>query len=138
MRGAWLRLSPRHDRTRLLHAALEGVALAVRDAMVPLRSAGASLVDLRLAGGGTTDAGWRQLLADVLGCSFRIVDTAAASGRGAALLAGRAAGLLDEPALLSRLPPVAEPSVFPRADQVARYDERYAEFRRSIEALRPD
>jgi xylulokinase len=137
MRGAWVGLGPQHDRTRLMRAALEGVALAVRDAMAFLRHPGTPLDELRLAGGGTTDAGWRQLLADVLGCRFRIVDVSAASGRGAALLAARAAGLLDEPALLRRIPPVAEPSVFPRADEAARYDDRYARFRLSIEVLRP-
>lgn len=136
MRGAWLGLSPRHDRTRLLRAALEGVALAVRDAMAPLRGPGRPLDDLRLAGGGTTDTGWRQLLADVLGCRFRVVDTAAASGRGAALLAARAADLMDEQGLLRRVPPVAEPSVFPRPAHVARYDERYAAFRRGVASLR--
>jgi xylulokinase len=137
MRGAWVGLGSQHDRTRLMRAALEGVALAVRDAMAFLRHPGTPLDDLRLAGGGTTDAGWRQLLADVLGCRLRIVDVSAASGRGAALLAARAAGLLDEPALLRRIPPVAEPSVFPGAAEAARYDDRYARFRRSIEVLRP-
>jgi sugar (pentulose or hexulose) kinase len=95
-----------------------------------------TLDDLRLAGGGTTDAAWRQLLADALGSKLRVVDVSAASGRGAALLAARAAGLLDEQGLLGLLPPVAEPSVFPCADEVARYDDRYAKFRRSIEDLR--
>src|SRR3954447_15057137 len=55
LRGAWVGLSPGHDRTRLLRAAVEGVAFAIRDAMTPLRSAGAALDDLRLAGGGTAD-----------------------------------------------------------------------------------
>jgi hypothetical protein len=31
---------------------------------------------------------------------------------------------------------VAEPTVFPRADEVDRYDDRYAAFRSSIDALR--
>jgi len=136
MRGAWLGLMPLHDRTRLLRAALEGVAFAVRDALAPLRRPGTPLVQLRLAGGGTADPRWRQLLADVLGCSFRIVDTAAASGRGAALLAARAADLMDEQGVLDRVPPVAEPSVFPRPAEVARYDERFAAFRRRVAALR--
>ena len=136
MRGAWVGLGPRHDRTALLRAALEGVALAVRDAMAGLRGPGAALDDLRLAGGGTVDAGWRQLLADVLGSRLRVVDVSAASGRGAALLAARAAGLLTEQQLLGLLPSVAEPSVFPRAAEVARYDDRYAAFRGAVAALR--
>jgi sugar (pentulose or hexulose) kinase len=104
--------------------------------MTCLQQPGTPLDDMRLAGGGTTDAGWRQLLADVLACRLRIVDVSAASGRGAALLAARAAGQLNEPALLRRIPPVTEPSVFPRAEEVVRYDDRYAQFRRSVEGLR--
>ncbi len=137
LRGAWVGLSPRHDRVGLLRAALEGVALAVRDAMAALPGPGRPLDDLRLAGGGTTDPGWRQLLADVLGSRLRIVDVSGASGRGAALLAARAAGLLDETALLRLLPPVAEPTVFPRAELIAHYDERYAAFRHTVASLRP-
>jgi xylulokinase len=136
MRGAWLGLAPRHDRTRLLRAALEGVALAIRDAMEHLRQPGEPMSDLRLSGGGTTAAGWRQLLSDVLGCSFRVVDTAAASGRGAALLGAKAADLLDEPDILRIVPRPADPSVFPRPDEVSRYSERYEVFRREVAALR--
>ena len=137
LRGAWVGLSPGHDRTRLLRAALEGVAFAVRDAMTPLRSSAARLDDLRLAGGGTQEPAWRQLLADVLNCRFRVVDTPAASARGAALLGARAADLVTEEGLLELIPPVPEASVFPRVDHVARYDERYTAFRRAVGGLRP-
>src|SRR5208283_707352 len=84
LRGSWTVLSLADDRTSLLRSALEGTAFAIRDALDAL------LTDqrpprLRLAGGGTLAAGWRQLLADVPG----------ASGRGAALLGAHAAGLLS-------------------------------------------
>lgn len=136
MRGAWIGLGPRHDRTRLLRAALEGVALAIRDAVECLRSADTPLTDLRLAGGGSTDLGWRQLLADVLGSTLRAVDVAAASGRGAALLGARAAGLLDGPALVAGQPPVPEPSASPSEEAAAYYSERYELFRRHVGLLR--
>ena len=138
MRGAWVGLAPRHDRTRMLRAALEGVALAVRDALECLRGPGAPLDDLRLAGGGSTDIGWRQLLADVLGSTLRAVDISAASGRGAALLGARAAGLMDEQALLDRLASEPEPSATPSADLAAYYTERYELFRRHVASLRLD
>ena len=94
------------------------------------------MCDLRLAGGGSTAGPWRQLLANVLGCKLRPVDVAAASGRGAALLGARAAGLLDEPALLALLPPVGEPAASPEPDATAFFDERHALFRRRVKALR--
>ena len=136
LRGAWVGLSPSHDRTRLLRAALEGVAFAVRDAMAPLRAAGVPLDDVRLAGGGTTDAAWRQLLADVLACRLRPVDTSGASGRGAALLGARAANLLTEVELLELIPPVGEASVMARPEYVSLYEDRFAAFRRAVSALR--
>ena len=138
MRGAWVGLGPRHDRNRMLRAALEGVALAVRDALECLRRPGAPLDDLRLAGGGSTDVAWRQLLADVLGSTLRAVDVSAASGRGAAFLAARAAGLMDERALFARLRSEPEPSATPRSNVAAYYSERYELFRRTAASLRLD
>jgi xylulokinase len=136
MRGAWLGLAPRHDRRRMLRAALEGVALAVRDALQSLRGPGVPVDDLRLAGGGSTDPGWQQLLADVLGCTLRAVDVSAASGRGAAWLAARAAGLIDEPTLFARVASMPGPSATPRAAAAAHYTERYELFSRRVASLR--
>jgi sugar (pentulose or hexulose) kinase len=65
--GGWLGLSSEHTRTDLLYAALLGVACAARqalDALVEIQPA-AAIGALRLAGGGTVSAPWRQLLADV-------------------------------------------------------------------------
>lgn len=136
MRGAWLGLAPQHDRTVLLRAALEGVALSIRQALDALRQDGHPVTQLRLAGGGSTDGGWRQMLADVLGCELRPVDAPAASARGAALLGMRAAGLLDEPALLRLLPAPSEPVVAPRQAASSMYDERRDLFRQRVAALR--
>lgn len=91
LRGAWTQLSPRHDRSCLLRAALEGVAFAIRDAVDEVVATEPDIEELQLAGGGSTDPSWRQLLADILGYPLRPVEVPNASGRGAALLAGRAA-----------------------------------------------
>lgn len=136
MRGAWTGLSPRHDRQRLLRAALEGVALAIRDALDDLLPAGSQVDHLRLAGGGSTAPEWRQMLADTLGYTLRAVDIPAASGRGAAFLGARAAGFLDEAAMLARLVPGTELVATARTAQSEHYAERLDRFRRSIEALR--
>jgi xylulokinase len=91
LRGSWTALSLAADRTSLLRCALEGTAFAIRDALDALLAEHRP-PRLRLAGGGTLAAGWRQLLADVLGLPLYAVDVAAASGRGAALLGANAAG----------------------------------------------
>jgi xylulokinase len=97
MRGGWLGLSSEHTRTDLLHAALLGVACAARealDALVEIQPAAVGA--LRLAGGGTVSAPWRQLLADVLGRELAAVEVPSASARGAAFLGGRAAGVITD------------------------------------------
>jgi xylulokinase len=136
LRGAWIGLSAHHDRTALMRAALEGVAFAARDAMTPLRGDGAPLDQLRLAGGGTTDPSWRQLLADVLGARLQPVRAAGASARGAALLAARAADLLTEEEVLQLSPPLAPATVLPREGYTSVYDERFTAFHAAVSGLR--
>jgi xylulokinase len=87
-RGAWVGLRLSHSRGHLLRAALEGVAFAVRQGLEALLATGVAATELRLAGGGTFDARWRQLLADVLEQPLLATATTAASALGAALLAG--------------------------------------------------
>ena len=135
LRGSWTGLSLAADRAALLRSALEGVAFAIRDALDAL------LGDerpprLRLAGGGTLAPGWRQLLADVLGCPLYAVDVPAASGRGAALLGAQAAGLVGPADITGPLAPPARLVAEPGADAIAFHGERLARFRAVVPALR--
>jgi xylulokinase len=134
LRGSWTALSLADDRTSLLRCALEGTAFAIRDALDAL------LADerpsrLRLAGGGTLAAGWRQLLADVLGVPLDAVDVPAASGRGAALLGAHAAGLLSFDDIQGPLAPPARLVAEPDPAMAAFHAERHARFRRIVPAL---
>jgi len=87
---AGLRLHTR--RADVVRAVFEGVAFSVLEAALCLPEyAGASQV--LLAGGGSTDPRWRQLLADVIGRPLLVLPAADASARGAALLAAAAAGI---------------------------------------------
>ncbi|MGH3288091.1 MAG: xylulokinase [Streptosporangiaceae bacterium] len=135
LRGSWIALSLAADRASLLRSALEGTAFAIRDALDAL------LPDqrpacLRLAGGGTLAAGWRQLLADVLGLPLYAVDVPAASGRGAALLGAHAAGLLSFEDIRGPLAPPVRLAAEPDPTGAAFHAERHTRFRRIVEALR--
>jgi xylulokinase len=136
LRGSWTGLSLADDRTALLRCALEGTAFAIRDALDALL-AGHRPPRLRLAGGGTLAAGWRQLLADVLGLPLYAVDVPAASGRGAALLGAHAAGLLSFDDIAGPLAPPASLVAEPDLAMGAYHAERHARFRHVVSALRP-
>jgi xylulokinase len=131
LRGSWTALSLANDRASLLRSALEGVAFAIRDALDALL-AGHRPPRLRLAGGGTLAAAWRQLLADVLGAPLYAVDVPAASGRGAALLGAHAAGLLNFADIQGPLAPPARLAAEPDPTGAAFHTERYARFRRTV------
>jgi len=133
LRGAWTGLDPRHGRPELLRAALEGVAFAARDVLGHVVGPGDDAVHLRLAGGGTTDPAWRQMLADILGHPLDPVTVVDASGLGAALLGARAAGLAG-PA--PDIPPAGALVTEPRTGDTDLYRERHRSFQRKVRALR--
>jgi xylulokinase len=91
-RGGWLGLALGHTRGTMMRAAFEGVAFSLRAGLDAIRRSGAHVTTLRLAGGGSVDARWRQLLADALDVELHAVDCPNAAGRGAAILGGLASG----------------------------------------------
>ncbi|AOJ63652.1 carbohydrate kinase [Burkholderia ubonensis] len=135
-RGGWLGLGLGDTRGAMMRAAFEGVAFALRAGLDAIRAEGAEgavgrmVTSLRLAGGGSVDPRWRQLLADALGASLDAVDCPNAATRGAALLAGVAIGHWREDALRA-LAPTASPVAAPCGDRAlvtrhARFVDLYA------------
>ncbi|WP_322047862.1 xylulokinase [Paraburkholderia sp. J67] len=136
-RGGWLGAGLGDTRGMLMRAAFEGVAFALRAGLDALREANAgaapdthdtcdaAIATLKLAGGGSVDARWRQLLADVLGAQLDAIDCPNAATRGAALLGGVASGhwRMDD---LMALAPAATRVAQPRED--AALAQRYARF----------
>jgi xylulokinase len=136
LRGSWTSLALASDRASLLRSALEGTAFAIRDALDALLGLQERPACLRLAGGGTLAAGWRQLLADVLGVPLYAVDVPAASGRGAALLGAISVGLVGFEDCAGPLAPPARLAAEPDPARTGRYAERHGRFQRAVSALR--
>ncbi len=134
--GAFLGMRSDHRREHLLHAALEGVAFGIRVACEALPAV-SETTTLRLAGGGSEDPAWRQMLADILNRELLSVDTPAASVRGAALLAGIASGIWADALETSALAPRAYPAATPEMGRAALYNEIYARYLASIKETRP-
>ena len=136
-RGAWTGLGLDHGRAHLLRAAFEGVAFALREGVEALESAGVGISELRLAGGGAMEEPWRRLLADVLGRELSVLPDAVAaraSARGAAFLAGVAAG--DYETAADTLAFAPEPvGTVPPANAGA-YEDAYARYKELYPTLR--
>jgi xylulokinase len=91
-RGAWAGLALHHTRSHMMRAALEGVTFSIQQGVAAIRATGIEIHELRLAGGGTLEPAWQQLLADVLEVPLYSVTVPSASARGAAILAGMGIG----------------------------------------------
>ncbi|MFM0155893.1 xylulokinase [Paraburkholderia sediminicola] len=124
-RGGWLGLAFDHTRGTMMRAAFEGVAFSLRAGLDAIRASGATVTTLKLAGGGSVDARWRQLLADALNVELHAVDCPNAAPRGAAILGGLASGHWRA-SDLAALAPGATRVAGPQGD--AALAERYARF----------
>ncbi|SOE60508.1 xylulokinase/hypothetical protein [Burkholderia sp. OK233] len=124
-RGGWLGLALDHTRGTMMRAAFEGVSFSLRAGLDAIRASGATVTTLKLAGGGSVDARWRQLLADALNVELHAVDCPNAAPRGAAVLGGLASGHWHA-SDLAALAPGATRVAGPQGD--AALAERYARF----------
>ena len=136
-RGAFVGLTVAHDRRHLARAVLEGVAYGLRDGLDLMRQAGMPApAQIRVSGGGTASALWRQILADVLDSELATVSTTEGAAYGAALLAAVASGWFatvdDAVARLVTVTPAATPG-----PDVERYVEGYQRYRALYPALAP-
>lgn len=103
LRGSFLNLDLRHTRADLLRAAMEGVALGLRNVLEELGRLAPVAEPLTLVGGGANSPFWRQIYADVY---HRVVVRTRAGQQAAALGAAAVAavgtgiwgdfGVLDE------------------------------------------
>jgi xylulokinase len=91
-RGGWTGLHPATTRADLARAAVEGIGFAVAAAF-DLLDVPAGAAPVVLTGGGARGPVVQQVLADVLQRPVRHLRLRSASAVGAAMLAGRGAGL---------------------------------------------
>jgi len=136
-RGAFVGLTVRHDRRHLTRAVLEGVAFGLRDGLDLMIAAGMPAPDeIRVSGGGTSSALWRQILADVLDAEIATVNTTEGAAFGAALLGAVGAGWFSTVDTACAALVSATRVAVPGADAGA-YAERHAAYRELYPALSP-
>lgn len=92
-RGVFFGLSAMHTKRDMLRAVMEGVAYSLRDCVEVFREMGVSVSDMMACGGGGTSPLWRQMLADLYGCSVKTVTSKEGPALGVAILAMVGAGM---------------------------------------------
>lgn len=92
-RGGFIGLTHYHSRGHLARAVMEGVTLAMRQALEISLNLGGEIGTVIAAGGGAESDVWRQIQADIFGLPLRQSLLTEQAGVGAALLAGVGAGI---------------------------------------------
>ena len=102
--GAWLSLGLRHTRSDLIRSAVEGISFGIRHLLeIALNYTNISVGELRCVGGGTRNAFWQQVKADVLGLPVDTPNIVDVTAQGAALLAAVGAQVFHDEAEASRV-----------------------------------
>ncbi|MEO0081273.1 MAG: xylulokinase [candidate division WOR-3 bacterium] len=87
-RGVFFGLSLRHSLPHLTRAVIEGVTFSLRDCLELLCEHNLACGRIRVSGGGSRSAFWRQVMADVFNAEVVTVNITQGAAFGAALLAG--------------------------------------------------
>lgn len=98
MRGAWIGLSWSHNQAHLIRAMLESVAYEYAYYLNTLRDLmpDQAFFEARAMGGGAKSSVWNQIKADVLNVAYYRLQGNEFGTWGAAMIAGKSAGLIDD------------------------------------------
>jgi xylulokinase len=136
-RAAFVGLTRSHGRGALVRAVLEGITLNMARQIALLRGRGVPVREVRLAGGGTRSAWWRQLQADIYGCRCASMHSAEGSALGAALLAAVGTGAYPDVPAASRAAARVAHTYQPAAARTRHYRRLAAHLLRTYETLEP-
>jgi len=133
-RGVFFGLGDAHQRSHLLRALFEGIALSTRDSYACMQK-GKPLEATYLTGGGSRSPVLRQILADCTGNTMKIPAGVQLGAKGAAINAGVAAGVFtDHTEAVDRMVSI-DGEYAPDKGSTEKYAQLYELYRGLIEAV---
>lgn len=137
-RGVFFGLSSDHGAPELCRAVLEGVACSARHVLeATIQASGSQPRAIRASGGGAVSDLWCQMKADLFGLPVHRLRVGDTGVLGAGLIAGVAAGVLQDASDGASALVGIEREFAPDARQRGRMDERYGLYREVQRALMP-
>lgn len=131
--GAYIGIQARHTLPFFVRAAAEGVAFALQHILFSLEEICGGVEKIAVSGGLVHSEDMMQLLADVTGKCVVVQQTDDASAIGAAMLAQKSLGLIDDFALLSA---DAAQTFLPQAEAAERYKKLFEIYKTLYPALK--
>ena len=130
-RGVFFGLSAIHTRKDMLRAVMEGVSYSMKDCNDILKEMGVEVDDMMACGGGGRSAVWRQMLADMYGCTVKTVAAKEGPALGVAILAGVGAGIDESVEAACEKMIHTDKS----CDPIPEHTEKYAQYHKIYQSL---
>ena len=134
-RGAFIGLKLAHERRHIIRSILEGISLEIRWMLDTIAAAGVPVEEIRLAGGGSKNATWNQIHADILNRPIRTVKNPDAALVGAAMCAAVALGHYADFEAAAEAFVQLTPMIEPRNENAEVYQKTYDRYVRTFNFL---
>ena len=135
-RAAFVGMTMDTTREEMTQAVLEGVAFGLRDSLEVARSLGIQIERTKICGGGAKSPLWKKIIANVMNLKVDVIESEEGPGYGAAILAAVGCGAYESvEAATEKLVKVVD-TVEPSQELVAKYEERYQNFRKIYPAMK--
>lgn len=127
------------DTTRedMTQAVLEGVAFGLRDSLEVARSLGIKIERTKICGGGAKSPLWKRMIANIMNLKVDVIESEEGPALGGAMLAAVACGEYESVETAAEKIVKIVGTVEPEADLVAKYEERYQQFKKIYPACKP-
>ncbi len=135
-RGVFFGLSSMHKKKDLLRAVMEGVSYSLRDCVEVMREMDVNVSDMMACGGGGTSALWRQMLADLYGCTVKTTENKEGPALGVALLAAVGAGIYSNVPEACRAVIKPDKEQQPIDENIGEYERFYQMYKSLYPAMR--
>lgn len=134
-KGTFIGLTAYHNKHHMLRAVYEGIVFSHYTHVRKLLANRERPASIRLSGGAANSEVWVQIFADVLQIPVDVVGDKELGCQGACMAAGIAAGIYkDYPDAISRTVKITK-TIQPRKEYAEIYAEKYANYRKVIDAL---
>lgn len=138
-RAAFVGMTFAHTKGDLVRAAMEGIAFEMRDMLEALKEGGLPNFDYyRVTGGAARSPLWNQIQADIYNGPVETVKVTEATALGAAMLATVGAGIYSDIHEAIKQMVHVDKRWEPIPENVGIYDETFAIFRNTYQALKTD
>ncbi len=136
-RGTFIGMTMDTSRADMTQAVLEGVAFALRDSFEVAKSLGIKIERTKICGGGAKSPLWKKMIANILNLKVDVIESEEGPALGGAMLAavacGEYASVEEAAAKIVKIVDTVEPD----PELVAKYEERYQQFKQIYPACRP-